>query len=241
MSLFLRSGGAVHIPTVAREVFDVTGAGDTVLATLGLAMACGLPFTEAAILANVAAGIVVGKVGTSTVTQEEIIAELGREHRDSENKIKNIDVLARLVAEEKARGRRVVFTNGCFDLLHAGHVKYLQKARAFGDLLVLGLNSDASVRRLKGENRPLIAQDERAHLLAALGCVDYVVLFDEDTPQGLIEALKPHVLVKGGDYTREGVVGHDIVESYGGRVEIVEFVDGKSTTGIIEKILERYV
>jgi D-beta-D-heptose 7-phosphate kinase/D-beta-D-heptose 1-phosphate adenosyltransferase len=121
-----------------------------------------------------------------------------------------------------------------------GHVKYLQKARSFGDLLVLGLNSDASVRRLKGENRPLIAQEERAHLLAALDCIDYVVIFDEDTPLALIEALQPDVLVKGGDYTREGVVGHEIVERHGGRVELVEFVDGRSTTNLIEQILARY-
>jgi D-beta-D-heptose 7-phosphate kinase/D-beta-D-heptose 1-phosphate adenosyltransferase len=155
-------------------------------------------------------------------------------------KVKDLDVLVSLVNREKEKGQRVVFTNGCFDLLHAGHVKYLQKARSFGDLLILGLNSDISVRRLKGANRPLIDEEERAHLLAALDCIDYVVLFDEDTPLRLIEALRPDVLVKGGDYTREGVVGHDVVESYGGRVELVEFVDGKSTTGIIEKILERY-
>jgi len=240
MSLFLRDGGAVHIPTVAREVFDVTGAGDTVLSVLGLGMACGLPVAEAAMLANVAAGIVVGKVGTSTVTPEEIITEISRGHRDSETKIKNRDVLARTMAEERARGKRIVFTNGCFDLLHVGHVKYLQKAKSFGDLLVLGLNSDASVRRLKGENRPLIAQEERAHLLAALDCIDYVVIFDEDTPLALIEALQPDVLVKGGDYTREGVVGHEIVERHGGRVELVEFVDGRSTTNLIEQILARY-
>ena len=240
MSLFLADGTHVHIPTVAREVFDVTGAGDTVLAVLGAVVACGVGFAEAARLANVAAGIAVGKVGTSTVSPAEIIGEVGRSHADSDVKIKNLDVLARLVETEKGRGRRIVFTNGCFDLLHAGHVKYLQKARALGDLLVLGLNSDASVRRLKGENRPLIGEEERAHLLAALSCIDYVVIFDEDTPLQLIETLKPHILVKGGDYTPEGVVGKDIVESYGGRVELVQFVDGKSTTGIIEKILARY-
>ena len=240
MSLFLADGTHVHIPTVAREVFDVTGAGDTVLAVLGAVVACGVGFAEAARLANVAAGIAVGKVGTSTVSPAEIVGEVGRGHADSDVKIKNLDVLARLIETEKGRGRRIVFTNGCFDLLHAGHVKYLQKARALGDLLVLGLNSDASVRRLKGENRPLIGEEERAHLLAALSCIDYVVIFDEDTPLQLIETLKPHILVKGGDYTPEGVVGKDIVESYGGRVELVQFVDGKSTTGIIEKILARY-
>jgi len=149
-------------------------------------------------------------------------------------------VLGRLVRELKERRKRIVFTNGCFDLLHAGHVTYLQAARSFGDLLILGLNSDASIRRLKGEKRPLIGETERAHLLAALDCVDFVVIFDEDTPLKLIEAIRPDVLVKGGDYTREGVVGHELVESYGGRVELVQFVDGRSTSGIIEQILERY-
>ena len=240
MSLFLREGETVHIPTVAREVFDVTGAGDTVLAVLGVALACGRGYADAAQLANEAAGIVVGKIGTSTVSPEEIIAAIGHGHRDTETKIKNLDVMASIVEVEKGKGRRVVFTNGCFDLLHAGHVKYLQKARSFGDMLVLGLNSDASVRRLKGEKRPLIGEAERGHILAALDCVDFVVIFDEDTPLRLIEALKPHVLVKGGDYTPGRVVGREIVESYGGRVELVEFVDGKSTTGIIEKILNNY-
>jgi D-beta-D-heptose 7-phosphate kinase/D-beta-D-heptose 1-phosphate adenosyltransferase len=159
---------------------------------------------------------------------------------DSDSKIKNLDVLTAIIAAEKARGKKVVFTNGCFDLLHAGHVKYLQKARGLGDLLVLGLNSDASVRRLKGEKRPLIGEDERAHILAALDCIDYVVLFDQDTPLELITALKPLILAKGGDYTAEGVVGKEVVEAYGGRVELVTFVDGKSTTNIIERVLERY-
>ena len=242
MSLFRRGGEveALHIPTVAREVYDVTGAGDTVLAVLGLALACGRDFADAARLANIAAGIAVGKVGTSTVSPAEIIAEVSHGHPDCDTKIKNLDVLATILEEEKKKGKRVVFTNGCFDLLHAGHVKYLQKARSFGDILVLGLNNDASVRRLKGEKRPLIGEAERAHILAALDCIDYVVLFAEDTPLRLIETLKPAVLVKGGDYTRDGVVGRDVVESYGGRVELVEFVDGKSTTNIIEKILQTY-
>jgi D-beta-D-heptose 7-phosphate kinase/D-beta-D-heptose 1-phosphate adenosyltransferase len=240
MSLFQASGQTVHIPTVAREVYDVTGAGDTVLAVMGLVLASGRDLIEAAWFANVAAGIAVGKLGTSTVSPAEIINEVGRGHRDSDVKIKNRDVLAGIIEEERKKGRRVVFTNGCFDLLHLGHVKYLQKARAFGDLLILGLNSDASVRRLKGEKRPLIGEEERAHLLAALDCVDYVVIFDEDTPLQLIESLQPLVLVKGGDYSLEGVVGKDLVESYGGRVELVEFVEGRSTSSIIEQILKRY-
>lgn len=240
MSLFLKDDETLHIPTVAREVFDVTGAGDTVLAVLSLGLATGLSAGDAARLANTAAGIVVGKVGTSTVTPLEIMEEAGRGHRDSDVKIKNLDVLTSLVEAEKRRGRKVVFTNGCFDLLHVGHVKYLQKARSFGDLLILGLNSDDSIRRLKGEKRPLIGEEERAHILAALDCIDYVLIFAEDTPLRIISALKPDVLVKGGDYTLEGVVGREVVEAYGGRVELVSFVDGKSTTTIIEKILQSY-
>ena len=240
MSLFSGTTAAVHIPTVAREVFDVSGAGDTVLATLAIGTAAGLDIAKAARLANIAAGIAVGKLGTSTVSAAEIISTVALVHSDSDSKIKNLDVLTATIATEKARGKRIVFTNGCFDLLHAGHVKYLQKARNLGDLLILGLNSDASVRRLKGENRPLIDEEERAHLLAALNCIDFVTIFNEDTPLELITALKPDILVKGGDYTPEGVVGKDVVEAYGGRVELITFLDGKSTTGIIEKILKNY-
>lgn len=240
MSLFRSGSAPLHIPTVAREVYDVTGAGDTVLAVLSLGLASGLSFDDSAKLANTAAGIVVGKLGTSTLKSAEILDEIGREHRDSNNKIKNFDVLAEIIAAEKSRGKRIVFTNGCFDLLHVGHVKYLQKARSFGDILILGLNSDASIKRLKGDKRPLIAEGERAHILAALDCIDYVVIFDEDTPLHLIAALKPSILVKGGDYTLDGVVGREIVEAAGGRVELVQFVDGKSTTNIIGKILESY-
>lgn len=240
MSLFRNNGESQHIPTVAREVYDVTGAGDTVLAVLSLGLAAGMDVGDAARLANIAAGIVVGKLGTSTVSPAEIMDEVGRTHKDSDSKIKNLDVLTGIIKAEKAKGKRIVFTNGCFDLLHVGHVKYLQKARAFGDLMVLGLNSDASIRRLKGDKRPLIGEEERAHILAALDCIDYVVIFDEDTPLTLIDALKPAILVKGGDYTIDGVVGREIVEAAGGRVELVSFVDGKSTTSMIEKILQSY-
>ncbi|HJV34875.1 bifunctional D-glycero-beta-D-manno-heptose-7-phosphate kinase/D-glycero-beta-D-manno-heptose 1-phosphate adenylyltransferase HldE [Geomonas sp.] len=240
MSLFHAQGGGVHIPTVAREVFDVTGAGDTVISVLSLGLACGLPMEDAAWVANVAAGIAVGKLGTSTVSPQEIVAEVGHSLKDSDSKIKNLDVLAHQVAIERCRGKKVVFTNGCFDLLHVGHVKYLQKARQLGDMLVVGLNSDASVRRLKGEKRPLIEQSERAHILAALDCIDFVVIFDEDTPLKVIEAVRPDVLVKGGDYSLDGVVGREVVEANGGKVELVQFVDGRSTSRIIEKILSSY-
>lgn len=240
MSLFFGDGGEVHLPTEAREVFDVSGAGDTVLALIGVGLGAGLPLAEAARLSNLAAGVVVGKVGTSTVTPEEILDAAGRGHADSDRKIHARPALARLLAERKARGETIVFTNGCFDLLHVGHVKYLQAARKLGDRLVLGLNSDASIRRLKGPKRPLIGEEERAHILAALDCIDYVVIFDEDTPLELIAALRPDILVKGADYTPEGVVGKDLVESWGGRVELIEFVDGKSTTNIIDRILQAY-
>jgi len=240
MSLFFRDGREVHMPTEAREVFDVSGAGDTVLSVIGLGLAAGLPLENAARLSNVAAGIVVGKVGTSTVAPAEILDAIGRQHRDTDLKIHDRQGLARLMAERRARGETIVFTNGCFDLLHVGHVKYLQAARKLGDLLVLGLNSDASIQRLKGEKRPLIGQEERAHILAALNCIDYIVVFDEDTPLELISMLKPDILVKGGDYAPEGVVGKDLVESWGGRVELIQFVDGKSTTGIVEKILRQF-
>ncbi len=240
MSLFFRSGREVHLPTAAREVFDVSGAGDTVLAVLGAGLGAGLALEDAARISNIAAGIVVGKVGTSTVSPDEILAALDSRPHDGDRKIKDRESLRRILDDMRELGKTIVFTNGCFDLLHAGHVKYLQKARRLGDLLVLGLNSDASVQRLKGPSRPLIDQEERAHLMAALSCIDFVVVFDEDTPLELIQTLCPHILVKGGDYTPDGVVGRDVVESYGGRVEIIQFVDGKSTTNIVEKILQRY-
>ena len=240
MSLFYHEGRAVHLPTEAREVFDVSGAGDTVLALVGIGLAAGLEFAMAARIANVAAGIVVGKVGTSTVTADELVESAGRQHADSDFKIKSRAALALILEKERRAGRRIVFTNGCFDLLHVGHVKYLQQARRLGDLLVLGLNSDASIRRLKGEKRPLIGEAERGHVLAALDCIDYVVVFDEDTPLELIAALRPQILVKGGDYTPDTVVGKELVESWGGRVELIPFVEGKSTTRTIEKILEQY-
>jgi len=232
--------GEISLPTVAREVYDVSGAGDTVLSLFGLGLAQKLSLECSATLANIGAGIVVGKVGTSTVSAQELLAAIGTQLHGSDVKIKTPELLKSLLSGEKQKGKRVVFTNGCFDLLHVGHVRYLQAARQLGDLLILGLNSDDSIRRLKGPGRPLIGQDERAHILAALNCIDYVVVFDQDTPLELISCLHPDILVKGGDYTADGVVGRDLVESYGGRVELINFVDGKSTTNIINKILESY-
>jgi D-beta-D-heptose 7-phosphate kinase/D-beta-D-heptose 1-phosphate adenosyltransferase len=232
--------GEIHLPTVAREVYDVSGAGDTVLSLFGLGLAQQLPLETTARLANLGAGIVVGKVGTSTVSAQEMLAAVGLQHSATDQKILSVPLLVNILAGERQKGKTIVFTNGCFDLLHVGHVKYLQAARQLGDLLVLGLNSDESIRRLKGPNRPLIGEEERAHILAALNCIDYVVVFDEDTPLKVITALRPDILVKGGDYTPDGVVGRELVESYGGRVELINFVDGKSTTNIINKILESY-
>jgi D-beta-D-heptose 7-phosphate kinase/D-beta-D-heptose 1-phosphate adenosyltransferase len=240
MSLFFRDGRDEHMATEAREVFDVSGAGDTVLCLIGVGLAAGLSMQEAAWVSNVAAGIVVAKIGTSTVSPDEILNTIARQHKDSDLKIHDCLELARLLDKRRARGDKIVFTNGCFDLMHVGHVKYLQEARKLGDLLVLGLNSDASVRRLKGEKRPLIDEAERAHVMAALNCVDYVVIFNEDTPLELISALRPDILVKGGDYDLDGVVGRELVESYGGRVELIQFVDGRSTSSLIEKILKSY-
>ena len=220
-------------PTVAREVFDVTGAGDTVLASLGFALSCGLDIDNSVEFANLAAGVVVGKIGSATATLNEIIEyESSLNKSTSDEHIKTLDEIITLSTELKSRDKKIVFTNGCFDLLHAGHVRYLETAKSFGDMLILGLNSDRSVTVLKGEGRPINTQLDRAYILAALEAVDYVVIFDKDTPYDLIKAVKPHVLVKGGDYEGQEVVGQDIADE----LKLVQFVDGKSTTKTIEKI-----
>ncbi len=228
------------IPTVAREVYDVTGAGDTVIAVFTLAASGGCDFETAARLANRAAGIVVGKVGAARVTPHELLEYQPRPGDSREFKILELAELEEKVKGLREQGKRVVFTNGCFDLLHVGHIRYLQEARNLGDCLIIGLNSDASVRRLKGKERPLISQDERAHILSALDCVDHVTIFDDLTPLKLIRRLKPDCLVKGGDYTKSQVVGGQIVESYGGRVELIPVVKGRSTSDIVTRIVQRY-
>jgi len=220
-------------PTVAREVFDVTGAGDTVLASLGVALACEYKIDEAVKFSNLAAGIVVGKIGSATATLNEIIEyESSLNKSSSDAHIKTIDEITTLSKELKIRGKKIIFTNGCFDILHAGHVRYLETAKSYGDVLILGLNSDRSVSALKGENRPINLELDRAYILAALEAVDYVVVFDEDMPYDLIKAVQPHILVKGGDYKGKEVVGQDIADE----LKLVRFVDGKSTTKTIEKI-----
>ena len=220
-------------PTVAREVFDVTGAGDTVLASLGFALACDYQIDDAVKFSNLAAGVVVGKIGSATATINEIIEyESSLNKSTSDEHIKTPDEITLLSKELKARDKKIIFTNGCFDILHAGHVRYLETAKSYGDILILGLNSDRSVTALKGKNRPINVQLDRAYILAALEAVDYVVVFDEDTPYDLIKAIKPHVLVKGGDYEGKQVIGQDIADE----LKLVQFVDGKSTTKTIEKI-----
>jgi D-beta-D-heptose 7-phosphate kinase/D-beta-D-heptose 1-phosphate adenosyltransferase len=240
MTLFQPPQPPVHIPTRAREVFDVTGAGDTVIATFSMAMLDGLSMVDAAQLANAAAGVVVGKLGTAVIQPDELQSALRLGITASDHKVRTRADLAVIVQAHRQRGERVVFTNGCFDLLHVGHIQYLQQARALGDCLVVAINDDASVRVLKGAKRPLLPQDERARLLAALACVDYVTIFPEPTPLALIELLQPHVLVKGGDYTRETVVGSKEVEAYGGEVHLLPYVPGISTTNIIDSVVERY-
>lgn len=232
------SGGKdYYSPARAREVFDVSGAGDTVIATLAASLAAGLHIHTAVELANLAAGIVVGKVGTVPVAQHELISALTPSMGiASGEKILDFSRLQSRVAEWRTAGETIVFTNGCFDLLHVGHITLLEDCRRFGSKLVLGLNSDTSVSRLKGPSRPIVGERERARVMAALASVDAVVLFDGDTPLDLIRALKPDVLVKGGDYTVETVVGHEEVLASGGRVEIIPTVEGFSTSNIVMKL-----
>ncbi len=235
MSLIHEDGRAFHLPTRAREVFDVTGAGDTVISVLAAALACGEELEEATALANLAAGIVVGKLGTAAITESELRLALKADQEHDQGVVDEASLLA-AVADARERGERVVMTNGCFDILHAGHVSYLEQARQLGDRLVVAVNDDASVRRLKGAQRPVNPLAQRMAVLAGLASVDWVVPFSEDTPERLICQVKPDVLVKGGDYRAEEVAGYDCVTAGGGEVRILHFVDGCSTSSIIERI-----
>ncbi|MBP2315160.1 D-glycero-beta-D-manno-heptose-7-phosphate kinase [Azospirillum soli] len=228
---------ATHLPAEAREVFDVSGAGDTVVATLTAALSVGIDLTDAARLANLAAGIVVGKVGTAVVRAPELLSTLHQqEWRHGEEKVATLAQAVEQAERWRQRGKRVGFTNGCFDLLHPGHISLLNQAKAACDVLIVGLNSDASVKRLKGETRPIQSETARATVLASLACVDRVVIFGEDTPETLIRALRPDVLVKGADYTIATVVGSDFVQSYGGSVVLAQLVEGQSTTNTIKRM-----
>lgn len=223
-------------PTQARSVYDITGAGDMVLSMIGVALAGGATPEVAIQLGNVAAGIEVEKIGVAIVTREEIRGWLASQLTRGGSKLVSLDQLERLAVAHRARRESIVMTNGCFDLLHVGHVSYLAEAATLGDKLVVGLNSDRSVRRLKGPTRPVIDQRDRAAMLAAMACVDYVVLFDDDTPHELLERIRPDVLVKGGTYRPDEVVGHEVVEAYGGRVCVTGMVDGISTTAIVDSL-----
>lgn len=235
MCLLQRGHPPVHLPTRAREVYDVTGAGDTVVAVLAAALAAGESMLDAVALSNLGAGVVVGKLGTATVSPAELIAAM-EEHLPIQTGAVAEDDLLALVARARAAGERIVMTNGCFDILHAGHVTYLQQARALGDRLIVAVNDDDSVRRLKGETRPVNPIDARMTVLAALAAVDWVVPFAEDTPQRLICRVLPDVLVKGGDYRPEEIAGGECVRAAGGEVRILGFVPGHSTSGMIASI-----
>ncbi len=218
------------------QVADVSGAGDTMIAFLAMAAACNLPLDRNVQLANIAAGTVCGKLGTATLSSAEFMeAFQEREGATHPEKVITHEEASRIAAQYRSAGRSVVFTNGCFDLLHAGHVTLLQHARDQGDILMLGLNADSSIKRLKGPDRPVQNEQDRASIMSGLGCVNYIVLFEEDTPIKLIEAIKPDVIVKGGDYHPDEVVGADVVKSHGGRVAIVPLLEGRSTTRIIER------
>jgi len=235
----VRRGSSFVAPAVARQVFDVSGAGDTVIAVLALCLASGLRPETAVELANIAAGIVVGKAGTVPVEKHELLAALSSEIAlHGEDKVVTREELVRRVALWKANGDRVAFTNGCFDLLHIGHITVLEQARRFGDRVIVAINSDASVRGLKGPGRPVVGERERARVLAALAAVDAVVIFGEPTPLEVIVASRPDVIVKGGDYTVETVVGTSEVLAWGGQVKIVPLIEGFSTTRLIAKSIQ---
>jgi len=235
MTLLRQGEAPLHLPARAREVFDVTGAGDTVISTLAAVLAAGESLPLAVALANLAAGIVIGKLGTAAISAPELRRAV--QHTQGAGRgVMSTEQLLVALEDARAHGERIVFTNGCFDIIHAGHVGYLEEARAQGDRLVVAINDDASVTRLKGPGRPINAVDRRMAVLAGLEAVDWVVSFAEDTPEALLEQVRPDVLVKGGDYGIDQVVGAPIVQAYGGEVKVLKFVDSCSTTAIVEKI-----
>ena len=236
---YLKVAGAPGkiLSTRVRDVYDVTGAGDMVLAMLCVALGGKADWETAVALANVAGGLEVERFGVVPVTREEVLVELAEQKRQQHGKVVTIEELLTVLERLRAAGRKIVWTNGCFDILHAGHTHYLNFARRQGDVLIVGVNSDASVRRNKGPTRPIVDQDDRARVLAALECVDYVVVFEDDTPIEMIRTIGPDVLVKGADWTG-AVVGQDIVEAAGGKVVLAEMQPGKSTTDVIDKIVK---
>lgn len=233
--IFSGRGKGVHLPARTREVFDVSGAGDTVVSVILLCLCSGMTLQASCETANTAAGIVVGKIGAASVSPEELLEATLVDHSPAGKMMSNDDAV-RFAAQARSSGKRVVFTNGCFDLIHAGHIKYLQAARKLGDYLIVAINSDRSIRAIKGKDRPFIREHNRAHVIASLECVDCVTVFDRETPTFLIRDLRPDLLVKGGDYTVDQVVGKEVVEAYGGEVTVVPPVPGLSTTSIAETI-----
>ncbi len=237
MSLISKNGNKTDFPVKKREVIDVSGAGDTVISTMALCMAAHLPLGACCKIANTAASIAVSKFGTSPVMYDELIDILSE---NAPSMVVSAANIKRIADTLHSAGKKIVFTNGCFDILHAGHLHSLEYAKSLGDVLIVGLNSDASVKRLKGESRPIICENDRAALLKSLRMVDYVTIFEEDTPLNLIQAIQPDVLVKGEDYKSKEVVGKETVESRGGEVKLVDLKPGLSTSNIIEKILKNY-
>jgi D-beta-D-heptose 7-phosphate kinase/D-beta-D-heptose 1-phosphate adenosyltransferase len=223
-----------------RQVFDATGAGDMVLAMLAAARAAGASWMQAVALGNVAAGLEVERFGTVPITPDEIVQELRAEANEKLTKERTLEQVAVELKRHRAEGKRIVFTNGCFDLIHLGHVKYFQFARRQGDVLIVGVNTDASVRGLKGDKRPIVSEIDRLGVLEELESIDYLVRFDDPTPMRLIQAIRPDVLVKGADYPKEHVVGWELVESYGGHVALAPLVDGKSTSALIQRIVDTH-
>ncbi len=238
--LATRDGTRDLIASRPRAVADGTGAGDTVLAMLCVAAAAGIGWADAVALANIAGGLEVERLGCVPVTRAEIVADLLDAHRKAAGKERTLAELLPELERHRAAGKRIVFTNGCFDLIHLGHVKYFQFAKGQGDLLVVGVNTDAGIQRLNGPNRPIINESDRVAVLEELESIDYLVRFDDDTPAALIEAVHPDVLVKGADYRKEQVVGWDRVEAWGGRVALAPLIDGRSTSNVIQRILETH-
>ncbi len=238
MVFFERNSKPYKIRTEARQVYDVSGAGDTVLSVLGLAIASGFSFKNGAALANTAAGIVVGKVGTATVSKEELASALIPESDNASFKHKRLSELAALTQELKKKGKRLVLTNGCFDLLHAGHIMLFSASKQLGDILIVAIDDDDSVRELKGPGRPLLSAMERVRILSALDSVDYIVVFSSQELEKLIEIIRPDVLTKGSNYTSEEVFGHEIVERFGGRVVLIPVTEKISSTRIINNMIK---
>ena len=236
LGAYLKAEEERMIPTQARDVYDVTGAGDMVLSTLAMTLADNCDYQTAVQLANITGGIEVGKFGNKTVTRKEIINEILKQRQDTSSKIYSLEPLLDELSRDRKAKKSIVFTNGCFDVIHRGHIKYLEFCKSQGDIVVVGLNSDSSVKIIKGPERPINNQDDRGVVLAALEMVDYITVFDEADPLNLIKKLKPNVLVKGRDWAEKGVVGREFVESCGGKVVLAQLVEGKSTTATIEKM-----